>query len=259
MDLITYMKHERSGKIRGVYWLFQVEMAFNSNKIEGSQLSQEQTQHLFDEERIYSENGESVSLDDINETMNHFRAFDYMLDHVKEEIDIDMIKDLHFLLKRNTSDEKNPLAPVGEFKIKPNVIGSLEPVSTTSPENVEKELSILLKDYSNKNKIRLEDIVDFHVKFEQIHPFADGNGRVGRLIAFKECLKHNIVPSIILDRHRHFYILGLKEYENISKERLLETFRAGQDYSEQVLEKLGFEGSINNQLKTFEEDKDYEL
>lgn len=259
MDLITYMKHERSGKIRGVYWLFQVEMAFNSNKIEGSQLSQEQTQHLFDEERIYSENGESVSLDDINETMNHFRAFDYMLDHVNEEIDIDMIKDLHFLLKRNTSDEKNPLAPVGEFKIKPNVIGSLEPVSTTSPENVEKELSILLKDYSNKNKIRLEDIVDFHVKFEQIHLFADGNGRVGRLIAFKECLKHNIVPSIILDRHRHFYILGLKEYENISKERLLETFRAGQDYSEQVLEKLGFEGSINNQLKTFEEDKDYEL
>mgnify|MGYP001202540297 FL=1 len=101
------MKHERSGNIRGIYWLSQVEMPFNSKKIEGSQLSQEQTQHLFDEERIYSENGESISLDDINETINHFRAFDYMLDHVNEEIDLDMLKELHFLLKRNTSDEKN--------------------------------------------------------------------------------------------------------------------------------------------------------
>ena len=191
--------------------------------------------------------------------INHFKAFDYVLDHVNEEIDVDMLKELHFLLKRNTSDEKNPLTPVGEFKIKPNVIESLEQIPTTQPKDVEEELSILLSDYSSRDIIQLEEIVDFHVKFEQIHPFADGNGRVGRLIAFKECLKHNIVPSIILDNHRHFYILDLKEYDDVSKERLLETFRAGQDYSQQVLQQLDFEGNINNHVKNIEKDRDYEL
>lgn len=249
MDLITYMKHERSGKMRGIYWLFQVNMAFNSNKMEGSQLSHEQTQHLFDEERIYSDNGESVSLDDINETMNHFKAFDYILDNVDKELNIDMVKRLHYLLKRNTSDERNPLTPVGNFKTEKNVIGSIEQISTTDPKKVENELTSLLNNYANIKKVQLEDIVDFHVKFEQIHPFADGNGRVGRLIIFKECLKNNIIPSIILDKHRNFYILGLKEYDNVSKERLLETFRAGQEYSEQILEKLNFEGKINDSRK----------
>lgn len=240
------MKHERAGKIRGIYWLFQVNMAFNSNKIEGSRLSKEQTQHLFDEEKIYSENGESVSLNDIHEAINHFRAFDYILDDVNEDISLDMLKELHYLLKRNTSDENNPLTPVGEFKVVPNVIGLLEEVPTTAPDDVVGEISSLLKGYLNKDKVTLEDIVDFHVKFEQIHPFADGNGRVGRLIAFKECLKHNIMPSIILDEHRDFYILGLKEYDKFGSERLLETFRAGQDYSEQVLERMSFDGEINN-------------
>ena len=248
MDLITYMKHERRGNVRGIYWLLQVNMAFNSNKIEGSQLSQEQTQHLFDEEKIYSQNGESISLDDINEAINHFKAFDYVLDHVNEEINLDMFKELHFLLKRNTSDEKNPLTPVGAFKIKPNVICSLEQIPTVHPDNVEIELSLLLTDYANKETVQLEDIVDFHVKFEQIHPFADGNGRVGRLIAFKECLKHNIVPPIILDKHRHFYILGLEEYNKVSKERLLDTFLSGQDYCRDILKKLSFEGKINNKI-----------
>lgn len=250
MDLIQYMQYERSGKIRGIYWLMQINLAFNSNKIEGSQLSQEQTQHLFDEEKIFSENGESVSLDDINETINHFKAFDYILDNVDEEVDVDMMKQLHLILKNNTSNVKNPLTPVGDFKIVGNVIGSLEQISTTDPMDVESELDTLVNDYSNRENIELEEIVDFHVRFEQIHPFADGNGRVGRLIVFKECLKNNIMPSIILDRHRNFYIKGLKEYDSISKERLLETFRAGQDYSEQVLEKLSFKGDINESVKT---------
>lgn len=249
MDLITHMKYERTGKVRGIYWLFQINMAFNSNKIEGSQLSQEQTQHLFDEERIYSENGESISLDDINETINHFKAFDFILDNVNKEVDIEMLKQLHYLLKRNTSDERNPLTPVGDFKIKENVIGSLNPINTTPPKDVENELTKLLSSYSNLTHIQLEDVVDFHVEFEQIHPFADGNGRVGRLIAFKECLKNNIMPSIILDHHRNFYILGLKEYHHGGKERLLDTFRAGQDYCEQVLERLSFEGEINKSVK----------
>lgn len=246
MDLIHYMKCERSGKIRGIYWLFQISMAFNSNKIEGSQLSEEQTQHLFDEDKIYSENGESLSMDDIRETINHFIGFDYILDHVLEEVDMKMMKKLHGLLKKGTSDEGNPLTPVGAFKIKSNVIGSLEQIQTTHPDHVETELSKLIADYAKHEVIQLKDIVDFHVKFEQIHPFADGNGRVGRLIVFKECLKHNLIPSIILDKHRHFYMMGLKEYDIVSKERLLETFRAGQDYAEQILKRLDFEGEIND-------------
>jgi len=262
MDLITHMQYERSGKIRGIYWLMQINMAFNSNKIEGSQLSQEQTQYLFDEEKIFSENGESISLNDINETINHFSAFNYILDHVYKDIDADMLKQLHFILKNNTSDMKNPLTPVGNFKLVGNVIGSLDPISTTDPKDVESELGRLLNDYSNRNKVELEDVVDFHVRFEQIHPFADGNGRVGRLIVFKECLKNNIMPSIILDKHRDFYITGLKEYDNISKERLLETFRAGQDFSEQLLEKLNFKGDINKNVKTvrrnIDKNNDYE-
>lgn len=249
MDLINYMQHERSGKIRGIYWLFQVELAFNSNKMEGSQLSEEQTQHLFDEEKIYSENGESVSLDDINETMNHFSAFDYILDNVHDDINIEMIKELHYILKSNTSDEKNPLTPIGEFKKFKNVIGTLEQISTTDPEEVESEINLLLEKYDKLKNVELEDIVDFHVRFEQIHPFADGNGRVGRLIVFKESLKHNIIPSIILDKHRSFYITGLKEYDYGQKERLLETFLAGQDYSEQILKKLNFKGDINSSVK----------
>lgn len=247
MDLINYMKCERSGKIRGIYWLYQVSIAFNSNKIEGSQLSQEQTQHLFDEKRIYTENGESISLDDINEAINHFRAFDFILDHVNKEVDIKMLKQLHFILKQNTSDERNPITPVGDFKIKPNVIG-FEDIETTHPKDVNDKVSLLLKDYSVKKKILLEDIVDFHVKFEQIHPFADGNGRVGRLIVFKECLKNNIMPAVILDAHRSYYILGLKEYDNVSKGRLLEIFRVGQDYSEQILAKMDFKENINNDI-----------
>ncbi len=249
MDLINYMNYERSGKIRGIYWLFQISMAFNSNKIEGSQLSEEQTQYLFDEEKIYSENGESLSLNDIHETVNHFAAFDYLLDHIHEEVDVKMIKELHYIVKRNTSDEKNPFTPIGRFKVKPNVIGSLEQIATTPPNDVEKELSLLLENYSKRKPIQLEDIVDFHVKFEQIHPFADGNGRVGRLIVFKECLKYNIMPSIVLDKHRHFYMMGLKDYDDISKERLLETFKVGQDYCEQVLQRLDFEGEINSSMK----------
>lgn len=246
MDLIKRMKHEREGKIRGIYWLFQVNMAFNSNKIEGSQLSKEQTGYLFDEEKIYSENGEAIPLDDIQEAINHFNAFDYILDNVDEEISLDMIKQLHYFIKRNTKDEKNPLTPIGDFKIVENVIGSLNPITTISPEKVEDELIKLLDEYSVKKVIELEEIVDFHVTFEKIHPFADGNGRVGRLIVFKECLKNNIIPSIILDTHRNFYLIGLREYGEGSKERLLETFRAGRDYSESILKQLNFKGEINS-------------
>lgn len=248
MDLIQHMKHERDGKIRGVYWLFQVNMAFNSNKIEGSRLSKAQTQYLFDEKKIYSENGNGVSLNDIQEAINHFKAFDYILDSFDDELSIDIIKKLHYLIKQNTSDEGNPLTPIGEFKITENIIGLFDSVSTTAPEKVEYELTKLLDWYLKKDNVKLEEIVDFHWKFEKIHPFADGNGRVGRLIIFKECLKNNIMPSIILDKYRDFYLLGLKEYDRDSKKRLIETFKAGQDFSEEILKQLNFQGQINSAL-----------
>ena len=139
---------------------------------------------------------------------------------------------MHFLLKQNTTDQDNPLTPIGDFKVVENVIGSLDPVNTTSPGSVEKELENLLREYNELASITLENIVDFHAKFEKIHPFADGNGRVGRLIAFKECLKQNITPSIILDKYRDFYLLGLKEYEQRDKEQLMETFPCRQDFVE---------------------------
>lgn len=246
LDLIEHMKCERLGKIRGIYWLFQVNMAFNSNKIEGSRLSKEQTQYLFDEDKLYTENGDSIPLDDIHETINHFKAFDYMLDNVHSELTIDMIKEFHYLIKRNTSDEKNPLTPVGNFKVAENVIGSLNPVLTTKPEKVEDELTKLINKYLSYDNVGLEEIVDFHEKFEKIHPFADGNGRVGRLIMFKECLKNNLIPSLILNDYREFYFKGLKEYSGGNKVRLLETFRAGQDYSEEILKQLNFKGDINS-------------
>lgn len=249
VDLITYMKHERTGKMRGVYWLFQVNLAFNSNKMEGSQLSEDQTEHLFNEKRIFTENGESISLDDINEMTNHFRAFDYCIDNVNASLNEKMIKNLHLILKRNTSDERNPLTPIGAFKTRVNVIGNLNPIKATHPDLVESEISELLKEYSGLEKVVLEDIVDFHYKFEKIHPFADGNGRVGRLIVVKECLKNNIIPPIILDKHRNYYTTGLKEYGSGAKERLSETFRAGQDHFEQVLERMEFTGVINNSVE----------
>lgn len=239
------MKYEREGKIRGIYWLFQVNMTFNSNKIEGSKLSKEQTQYLFDEEKIYIEDEEGVSVNDIQEAINHFKTFDYILDNCNESLTTDMIKKIHYLIKQNTSDAKNPLTPIGEFKKVENIIGSLSPTSTAPPEKVEGELAKLLTQYENKGSITLEDIVEFHHKFEKIHPFADGNGRVGRLIAFKECLRAGIVPAIILDKYRHFYLIGLKEYDEGSKERLLDTFKTGQDYSNLILNQMNFQSEVN--------------
>ncbi len=242
MDLIQRMKYERDGKIRSIYWLFQVNLAFNSNKIEGSRLSKDQTQYLFDEKKIYFENGNGVSLDDVQEAINHFRAFDYILDVSNNDLTIDMITHLHYLIKQNTSDETNPLTPIGDFKIIENVIGMHDSIPTVAPEKVGCELEDLLNWYLGLDEIGLEEIVEFHVRFEKIHPFADGNGRVGRLIVFKECLKNNIRPVVILDNYRDFYLLGLREYARGDKERLTETFRAGQDFSEGILKNLNFTG-----------------
>lgn len=164
-----------------------------------------------------------------------------MLDYVDKPLSKEMIIEMNKILKRSTTDEENPRYNIGGFKIVPNIIGIANPIKTSEPQNVEKELDILLKHYLNLKKINLEDIIDFHVRFEQIHPFSDGNGRVGRMIMFKECLKNNIMPFIILDQDKEYYLRGLKEYNRDNK-YLIDTIMHSQDIYE----------DISNQLLDFE-------
>ena len=169
-----------------------------------------------------------------------------MLDNVDEPLNKEMIIEMNKILKRNTSDEENPRYNVGGFKVIPNMIGLVNVIKTTAPENVEKELDELLKDYNSKRNITLEDIIDFHYKFEKIHPFGDGNGRVGRIIMFKECLRNKIMPFIVLDDDKPYYMRGLKEYEN-DKMFLIDTIKHEQDlYEEMCKELLNFEIEENN-------------
>jgi len=231
----------------------QVQMAYNSNKIEGSRLSEEQTEQLFQTSQLISTKPEElIRADDIIEAMNHFRAFDFILDSYDEEITFDYIKELHTLMKRGTSDESNPTTPVGDFKKFPNVVGNgVEEVVTSKPSEVEKDLGVLLQQYQaiiDKKSVTINGITDFHVKFETVHPFADGNGRVGRLLIFKECLKNNIMPFVLNEEYRLFYTKGLTEYRKGDKHRLLDTFGASQDNYQAFLSKMEFTGSINEQF-----------
>ena len=195
-ELINQKKTKFKGNI---YHYSQVNFSYNSNKIEDSRLTSDQTEAIFDTFSFISKNNELIKLDDLIESKNHFKLFDYMLDNVDNKLTKKMIIEMNKILKRNTSDEDNPRYNVGGFKIVPNIIVVVNEINTTDPKNVEEEIDILLNDYNSKESITLEDIIDFHYKFECIHPFGDGNGRVGRIIMFKECLKNNIMPFIILD------------------------------------------------------------
>ena len=166
-----------------------------------------------------------------------FRLFDYALNIIDDELSKENIIKMNMILKRNTADEINPRYNVGGFKIVPNRIGLINVVETSSPENVEKDIDELLMWYKNIKNIVLEDIIEFHVRFEKIHPFADGNGRVGRMIMFKECLKNNIMPFIVLDKDKAFYMRGLKEYNN-DKMFLIDTIKNEQDIFENVCNEL---------------------
>ena len=168
---------------------------------------------------------------------NHFKLFDYMLDIIDKPLSKDIIIEMNRILKRNTSDEDNPRYNVGGFKIAPNKIGLINVINTSDPEDVEKDLDKLLKEYNNLKKVTLEDIIEFHYNFECIHPFADGNGRVGRMIMFKECLKNNIMPFIILDKDKSYYMRGLKEYKR-EKMFLIDTIKNEQDIYEKVCNEL---------------------
>ena len=229
---------QKESKFKGnIYHYSQVNFSYNSNKIEGSKLTSEQTEAIFDAASFIPKSDDLIQLDDLIESKNHFKLFDYALDNVDKALSKEMILEMNRILKRNTSDEENPRYNVGGFKIVPNIIGLVNVIHTTEPENVEKEIDQLLFEYNTKRTITLEDIIDFHYRFEKIHPFGDGNGRVGRMIMFKECLKNNIMPFIVLDEDKPYYIRGLKEYER-DKMFLIDTIRHEQDLYEEICKKL---------------------
>lgn len=203
-------EQKRMGLKGGIYHKTQIELTYNSNHIEGSTLTHDQTQYIFETNTIGIEN-KNVNVDDIVETANHFKCVDYVIENATNELTEKMIKELHFLLKTGTSDSRKDWFNVGEYKKLPNEVGGEE---TCQPENVKKEMKQLLITYNAIENKSMESIVEFHKHFEKIHPFQDGNGRVGRLIMFKECLANSIVPFIIDEDHKLFYYRGLKEWDN---------------------------------------------
>jgi Fic family protein len=233
MNLLAVLREEKESRYKGgLYHQTQIKLAYNTNRIEGSKLTEEQTRYIYETNTIFMEEGETTAnVDELIETVNHFTCFDYMLDIADEPLSEEHIKEFHRLLKTNTSDSRKPWFRIGDYKLKPNIVGGIE---TTPPSKVQYEIEELLKDYRDKKTITVEDIIDFHFKFEQIHPFQDGNGRVGRLIIFKECLAHEITPLIIEDDHKYFYYRGLSEYPKV-KGYLIDTCLSAQDtYNEMI-------------------------
>lgn len=223
--LLAILQEEKASKYSGgIYHKTQIDLTYNSNHMEGSRLTHDQTRFIFETNTIGIEN-EVVNVDDIIETTNHFRCIDMIIDHVKTELNEKFIKELHFILKSGTSDSKKDWFAVGDYKKFPNEVGNMK---TPLPEEVDHLMKALLKEYNSKKEKTFEDILDFHVQFERIHPFQDGNGRIGRLIMFKECLKYNIVPFIIEDNLKMFYYRGLKEWNN-ERGYLVDTCLAAQD------------------------------
>lgn len=230
-SLLYKLQQEKSMKLKGgIYHQTQIKLAYNSNHIEGSCLTEEQTRYIYETNTIGIEK-ETVKVDDIIETINHFQCFDYMLDVAEDNLSEDMIKQMHRILKSNTSDSRIEWFNVGEYKSKPNMVGGLK---TIAPEDVHNEIEKLLADYEKKDNIEFKDIVEFHYRFERIHPFQDGNGRVGRIIMFKECLKHNIVPFIIDEAHKLYYYRGLSEFGN-EPGYLTDTCLSAQDRYKELL------------------------
>lgn len=233
---------QKNSKFKGnIYHYSQVNFAYNSNKIEGTHLSEDETEEIFVTNSYIPKSDGVVKLDDLIEMKNHFRLFDYMLDIYEKKLDKNIIIEMNKILKRGTSDEDNPRYNVGGFKIVPNKIGLINVINTSSPKDTPKDIDNLLSWYNSLKNITLEDIIEFHYKFEKIHPFGDGNGRVGRMIMFKECLKNDIMPFIILDSDKPFYLRGLKNYEN-DKMFLIDTIKNEQDlYEVAVNDMLDFE------------------
>lgn len=225
LTLLDILREQKEGKYSGgIYHRTQIDLTYNSNHMEGSRLTRNQTRYIFETNTVGVEN-EVLNVDDVIETVNHFHCIDLVIDHADDILSEKFIKKLDLTLKNGTSDSRKDWFAVGEYKKIPNEVGGMD---TALPEEVADKMKTLLKEYNVIKEKTLEDILDFHVKFERIHPFQDGNGRVGRLIMFKECLKHNIVPFIIEDNLKLFYYRGLKEWDN-EKGYLTDTCLTAQD------------------------------
>lgn len=223
--LLDILKEQKQSKYPGgIYHKTQIELTYNSNHMEGSRLTHDQTRYIFETNTIGMED-EVINVDDVIETANHFRCIDLIIESAKAVLTEKFIKELHLILKSGTADSRKEWFAVGDYKKLPNEVGGME---TTLPEEVAGKMKALLSEYNAKEDKTLNDILEFHVKFERIHPFQDGNGRVGRLIMFKECLKYNIVPFIIEDNLKLYYYRGLKEW-NQEKGYLTDTCLAAQD------------------------------
>lgn len=230
--LLEILKEEKAVKMTGgIYHKVQIELTYNSNHIEGSRLTHDQTRYIYETNTIGAMDS-NMNVDDIIETANHFYCIDMIIDHARDRISEKFIKKLHAALKSGTSNSRTDWFAVGEYKRLPNEVGGKE---TVAPENVAHEITKLLKEYNKTNSKTLEEIIDFHYRFESIHPFQDGNGRVGRLIMFKECLRNGIVPFIIDDEIKMFYYRGLHEWLS-EKGYLLDTCRSAQDKFKKYLD-----------------------
>jgi Fic family protein len=232
MPLLVVLRQEKEAKLKGsIYHKTQIDLTYNSNHIEGSRLTHDQTRYIFETNTIGIE-GESIRVDDIIETTNHFRCIDLIIDRAEERLTESLIKELHLILKSGTSDSRKDWFTVGDYKRLPNEVGGNE---TTAPEDVHREMQALLKEYNGKKQKSFEDIIDLHQRFESIHPFQDGNGRVGRLVMFKECLANGHVPFIITEELKMFYYRGLREWNNV-RGYLLDTCLTAQDNYKAVLD-----------------------
>ena len=236
LNILEILKEQKEMKLKGnLYHNTQIAFTYNSNHIEGSRLTEDQTRFIFETKTILAEQNTVINVDDIIETTNHFKLIDYIIDVAEKKLTENLIKEFHRILKTGTSDSQKEWFNVGDYKALANEAGSIK---TVAPKLVEKHMKKLLEWYNSIKQVDIKDIIEFHARFEKIHPFQDGNGRVGRLIMFKECLKHNIVPFIITDEVKLFYYRGISEWHNI-KGYLTDTCLSCQDEFKEVSKRFG--------------------
>lgn len=235
VDILDVLREQKKMKLKGnLYHNTQITFAYNTNHIEGSKLTEDQTRYIYETNTLLAEKDSITDLDDILETANHFKLVDYMLDIADKKLTEKMIKEFHKILKEGTSDSRKDWFVVGDYKKLVNEVGGLK---TTEPKNVERDINKLIEWYESLKQVTINEIIEFHSRFEKIHPFQDGNGRVGRIIIFKECLKNNIVPFIILDKDKLFYYRGLNGYQNNGeKGYLVDTCLNAQDQYAKLVE-----------------------
>ena len=233
INILEILREQKNMKLKGnLYHNTQIIFAYNTNHIEGSKLTEDQTRYIFETNSILFEGETVASVDDILETANHFKLVDYMLDIADKDLTEDIIKEFHKILKEGTMDSRKEWFMVGEYKKIVNEAGNIK---TSTPSQTPKDMVKLMEWYNSLEQITIKEIIEFHFRFERIHPFQDGNGRVGRIIMFKECLKNNIIPFIILDKDKLFYYRGLKEYKN-EKGYLIDTCLNAQDQYIKMIE-----------------------